>query len=318
MNKTKFITIVKWGALLGAGLSVINLLGFLAQKTGYYFGPVKDLLQVLAIVGCLYMAIRDIRDNVHDGLIKFQKAFGIGCCIVFIGYIILALYMLLHLSVIDKNGVENINQRNIEAATKAVQQDTITTTELKQYHSDLKRIARKELKTMAVPDSLRLKADSGVVAILQRYEKELTVLCRQDSALLRLDTFDIRADQQLRATLYSMRSGNPEITTYSLDAVESARDSMAENPVWLQRRNTRPLPQYHSVSAAAFITTIAVLLYGLMINIFVALFLYRKEKTVCSRNGNDPMAPEEETPAEENPEKETTETDSEEKTAEEK
>lgn len=318
MNKTKFITIVKWGALLGAGLSVINLLGFLAQKTGYYFGPVKDLLQVLAIVGCLYMAIRDIRDKVQDGLIKFQKAFGIGCCIVFIGYLILALYMLLHLSVIDKNGVENINQRNIEAATKAVQQDTITTTELKQYHSNLKRIARKELKTMAVPDSLRLKADSGVVAILQRYEKGLTVLCRHDSALLRLDTFDIRADQQLRATLYSMRSGNPEITNYSLEAVENARDSMAENPVWLQRRNTRPLPQYHSVSAAAFITTIAVLLYGLMINIFVALFLYRKEKTICSRNGNDPMAPEEETPAEEDSEKETTETDSEEKTAEEK
>lgn len=315
MKKTKFITIVKWGALLGAGLSVINLLGFFALQTGYHFGPVKDLLQVLAIVGCLYMAIRDIRDNVQDGLIKFQKAFGIGCCIVFIGYLILALYMLLHLSVIDKNGVENINQRNIEAATKAVQQDTITTAELKQYHSDLKRIARKELNTMAVPDSLRLKADSGVVAILQRYEKELTVLCRHDSALLRLDTFDIRADQQLRSTLFSMRSSNPEITNYSLEAVENARDSMAENPVWLQRRNNRPLPQYHSVSAAAFITTIAVLLYGLMINIFVALFLYRKEKTVCSRNGNDPMS-EGYTP-EESTEPETTESGSEENTVEE-
>jgi hypothetical protein len=316
MKKTKFITIVKWGALLGAGLSVINLLGFFALQTGYHFGPVKDLLQVLAIVGCLYMAIRDIRDNVQDGLIKFQKAFGIGCCIVFIGYLILAIYMLLHLSVIDKNGVENINQRNIEAATKAVQQDTITTVELKQYHSDLKRIARKELNTMAVPDSLRLKADSGVVAILQRYEKELTVLCRHDSALLRLDTFDIRADQQLRSTLFSMRSSNPEITNYSLEAVENARDSMAENPVWLQRRNNRPLPQYHSVSAAAFITTIAVLLYGLMINIFVALFLYRKEKTVCSRNGNDPMS-EGYTP-EESTEPETTESGSEENTVEEK
>ncbi len=316
MKKTKFITIIKWGALLGAGLSVINLLGFFALQTGYPFGPVKDLLQVLAIVGCLYMAIRDIRDNVQDGLIKFQKAFGIGCCIVFIGYIILAIYMLLHLSVIDKNGVENINQRNIEAATKAVQQDTITTAELKQYHSDLKRIARKELNTMAVPDSLRLKADSGVVAILQRYEKELTVLYRHDSALLRLDTFDIRADQQLRTTLFSMRSNNPEITNYSLEAVENARDSMAENPVWLQRRNNRPLPQYHSVSAAAFITTIAVLLYGLMINIFVALFLYRKEKTVCTRNGNDPMS-EGYTP-EESTEPETTESGSEENPVEKK
>ena len=294
MKKTKFIIIVKWGALLGAGLSVINLLGFLAQQTGYYFGPVKDLLQVLAIVGCLYMAIRDIRDTVQDGIIKFPKAFGIGCCIVFIGYLILAIYMLLHLSVIDKNGVENINQRNIEAATKAVQQDTITTEELKHYHSDLKRIARKDLEKMAVPDTLRLKADSGVMAILQQYERELTALCRHDSSLLRLDTFDIRADQQLRATLYSIRSSNPEITSYSLDAVENARDSMAENPVWLQRRNNRPIPQYHSVSAAAFITTIAVLLYGMMINIFVALFLYRKEKTICARNGNDPVTANEE------------------------
>ena len=68
MKKTKFITIVKWGALLGAGLSVINLLGFFALQTGYHFGPVKDLLQVLAIVGCLYMAIRDIRDTVQDGI----------------------------------------------------------------------------------------------------------------------------------------------------------------------------------------------------------------------------------------------------------
>ena len=307
MKETKFIVILKWGALLGAGLSVINLLGFLALKTGYHFGPVKDLLQVLVIVGCLYMAIRDIRDKMQDGLIKFQKAFGIGCCIVIIGYAIVALYMLLHFSVIDKNGVEQINQRNLEAATKSIQQDTITTAELKQYHSDLKRIALSEVRKNIGSDSLRLKADSGVMSILQRYERDLTVLCHHDSSLLRLDTFDIRADQQLRSTLFSIRSNNPEITTYSLDAVENARDSMAENPVWLQRRNAQPIPQYHSISAAAFITTIAILLYGLMINIFVSLFLYRKEKTICSRNGNDPMSAEDE-----NTYEETTESNNEE------
>ena len=30
----------------------------------------------------------------------------------------------------------------------------------------------------------------------------------------------------------------------------------------------------------------AILLYGIMLDIFVALFLFRNEKTICSRNGN--------------------------------
>ena len=296
MKDSKFIIIVKWGALLGAGLSVINLLGFFAVNTGYYYGPVKDLLQVLAIVACLYLAIRDVRDKMQDGLIKFSKAFGIGCGVVFIGYVILALYMMLQLAVFEKDGLGRLNRQNTELAIKSIQQDTITTAEIKDYHKMLKRISLQETHKVIANDTLQMKADSGVVVILKRFERELTLKCKHDTTgrLYQLDTFDICADQQLRSTLYSVRMGNPEILPVSLEAVEAARDSLAENPVWKQRLATKQVPQYLTIPAAGTITTLAALLYGLMINIFVALFLYRKEKTICSRNGNDPVTADEE------------------------
>lgn len=297
IKNTKFIIILKWGALLGAGLSVINLLDFFMQVSStYHFGPVRELLQVLVIVACLYMGIRDLRDKFFDGLIKFTKAFGIGCCIVFIGYIILALYMMLQIGAIEKNGVNQRNLNNIEAAKSKIQKDTITATELKQYHSDIKKIALAEAKKQPGYDTLLVKVDSCVVVILKRFEQELSVKCKHDTThrLYYLDTFDICADQQLRSTIQSVRMNNSEILPISIEAVEVARDSAAENPIWEQRLKSIPVIQYRSVADAACRSTLPALLYGMMINIFVAMFLYRKEKTICSRNGNDPVSAEEE------------------------
>lgn len=301
MKKSKFIIILKWGALLGAGLSLINLLAFFMQaSSNYYFGPVRELLQVLVIVACLYMAIRDIRDKVQDGIIKFSKAFGIGCGIVFIGYIVLALYMMLQIGVIEKEGVAQRNINNIEAAKIKIQQDTLTAEELKQYHKGLKKIALEEVKKQPGYDTLLTKADSGVIVILKRFERELTLKCQHDTTrrLYQLDTFNTCADQQLRSTLYSARMGNSTIQSISIDAVEIARDTMAENPIWKQRLNNIPVIQYRSVVDAACRSTLPALLYGMMINIFVAMFLYRKEKTICSRNGNDPATADEDTDSE--------------------
>ncbi len=313
-KNTKFIIIIKWGALLGAGLSLINLLAFFMQaSSNYHFGPVRELLQVLVIVACLYMGIRDLRDKAYDGLIKFTKAFGIGCCIVFIGYIILALYMMLQIGAIEKNGVNQRNLNNIEAAKSKIQKDTITSTELKQYHSDLKKIALAETKKQPGYDTLLVKADSCVVVILKRFEQELSVKCKHDTThrLYYLDTFDICADQQLRSTIQSMRMNNSEILPISIEAVEVARDSMAENPIWEQRLKSIPVIQYCSVVDAACRSTLPALLYGMMINIFVAMFLYRKEKTICSRNGNDPATADEEPDTENETEVKTEENHSE-------
>ena len=289
MKKDKFVIILKWGALLGAGLSVIKLLGFFAEKMQYPFGPVNDLLMVVAIVACLFMAIREVRDKQQDGIIKFSKAFLLGCGIVFVGYFILCLYMMLHFTAIDKNGVANINAHNIQHTTAAIQKDTITTEELADYYADLKRIALNVSHAKAENDSVRMHADSGIIAMVNLHKMGMERLTKHDSSILKLDTFNISANNQLRATTTYIHMNQPAISELSYEAVEIARDSMSENPVWKQRLNSirNQIPQYHTTFAAATITPMSILLYGLMLNIFVALFLYRKEKNVCSMPENE-------------------------------
>lgn len=289
MKKDKFVIILKWGALLGAGLSVIKLLGFFAEKMQYPFGPVNDLLMVVAIVACLFMAIREVRDKQQDGIIKFSKAFLLGCGIVFVGYFILCLYLMLHFTAIDKEGVANINARNIQHTTDVIQKDTITTEELADYYANLKRIALKVSHTNAENDSVRMHADSGIIAIINLHKMGMEKLTAHDSSIFKLDTFNISANNQLRATANYIHMNQHAISELSYEAVEVARDSMAENPVWQQRLDNlrNQIPQYHTTFAAATITPMSILLYGLMLNIFVALFLYRKEKTVCSMPENE-------------------------------
>lgn len=299
MKKKKTIIVAKWGALLGAGLSLIKLLGFFAEKLEYPFGPVSDLLMVVAIVACLYLAIRDVRDKLQDGLIKFSRAFLIGAGVVVIGYIVLSFYMFLHFGVIDKEGIAKINQKNINHAVQVVKKENVTDEELKTYREDLRDAALRESALLA-DDTLRHRADSGVVVILKLFNRSLDLRLKDDSTILRRDTFDLCADKLLHETTTFVRMNQPEISPLSCDAVEAARDTLVENPIWQKRLDGMKdrIPQYHTILAGATITTFAVLLYGIMLAIFVALFLYRKTTTVCERNDNDPALADDDTSAE--------------------
>src|SRR5574344_462641 len=133
MRKTKFQIILKWGALLGAGLSLIRLLNFFSRNIEYSFGPVFDLLMIVAFVGVLYACIKESRDKCLDGIIKFTKAFCVGASVVFIAFVAVFVYLNFHYTVIEKDGIEKHNQRNIELAYQKIQKDTITNDEIKDY-----------------------------------------------------------------------------------------------------------------------------------------------------------------------------------------
>lgn len=294
MKKEKLLIITKWGALLGAGLSLIKLLGYCAEKLEYAFGPVSDLLMVAVIVLCIYMAVKQVRDNLQDGLIKFSRAFLMGCGVVFLGYIILSLYMMLHFNVIDREGVAKINTKSMNHTAEVLKKDTVTQAEMKAYCADMKKIALEESYRLG-GDSLHAQCDSGIVVIYKLFERSLNLRIKDDSTILRRDTFDICADRAMREASAFVQMNKPEVSGLSHAAIETARDSMAVTPLWQKKLDSmkKQIPQYHTTFAAATITTMAILLYGLMLNIFVALFLYRKENTVCSRNGNDPMSADE-------------------------
>ena len=294
--KQKFIIILKWGALLGAGLSLINLLGFFAEKIQYAFGPVKDLLQVVAIVFCLYMAIKEIRDKQEDGLIKFSKAFLIGGGIVFIGYIVLVLYMLLHYSAIDKEGIARINQKNIQQTEEAIKKDTLKPSEKSAYLNSIRDLALKKSAQRALPDSIQQHVDSGIIILVATFKNKMELSNKTDSNFYLLSDFDKKADKLfLEAIRQTQMNPNSTVDSTSIAIMEEVRDTMNVHSVFAGRMAAAKehIPQFTKASGAALITTLPILLYGLMLDIFVALFLYRKEKTICSRNGNDPANSEE-------------------------
>lgn len=302
--KQKTIIILKWGALLGAGLSLINLLGYFAEKVQYAFGPVKDLLQVVAIVFCLYMAIKEIRDKQNDGLIKFSDAFLIGGGITFIGYFVLVAYMFLHFGVIDKEGISRINQKNIAQVTEAIKQDSLTQDEKEAYFNSIRKLSLQKSATRNVEDEVyRQHVDSGLIVIITTFRTKMEQYSKTETNFYQLAEFDKKADKlYLEAIRQTQLNPYTTVDTMSVAISEEVRDTMAAHPVLAARVEAAKdrIPQFTKISGAAVLTPLAALLYGLMLDIFVALFLYRKEKTICSRNGNDP-ASENETEAMEEP-----------------
>ena len=70
------------------------------------------------------MAIREIRDKVQDGVIRFAPAFGYGIIVVLAAYIIMVGYLLVHYNYIETDGVDKNNQRNINIGYQKLQKDT--------------------------------------------------------------------------------------------------------------------------------------------------------------------------------------------------
>ena len=104
-NHSKIITTLKWGALLGAGLSLIKLLTYFGESIDYEFGPVVEFAVVACIVFLLYLGIKEVRDKLQDGIISFPKAFVVGIGIVFVAALVAFGYHLIHYNYIDPKGI---------------------------------------------------------------------------------------------------------------------------------------------------------------------------------------------------------------------
>lgn len=279
MNKgSKFISILKWGALLGAGLSLIKLIGYLALHIDYPFGPVADLLMIATFILCLYMGIKEVRDQHQDGVIRFPKAFLVGICLSVIAFVFVFAYLLVHFNFIEKDALETKNQRAVERAEELVKNDSITTAELTEYYDHVASVAEENAEVMAA-DSATL---SGVNLALTALKHQLVERARSEGPeLYRLDSFNFKAEELLfniSRNLNGVDSSAQEV----LAAVQA--DLHSEPTIWEQRLSKLEISRIDSVPVAAAADSLSVLIYGFLLNIFVALFLYRKEKNQCGAN----------------------------------
>jgi uncharacterized membrane protein len=56
--------------------------------------------------------LKEIRDRFYDGTLKFSKTFLYGTGISFIAFLIVFLYLIIHYSYIDVDGLQRISERN--------------------------------------------------------------------------------------------------------------------------------------------------------------------------------------------------------------
>ena len=291
MNSSKFIITIKWGALLGAGLSLVKLATYYAGTldADYPFGPISDLLMVAAFVFAIYMAIKEVRDKVQDGVIRFAPAFGYGVLVVCIAYALMVGYLLCHYKFIETDGVEKNNRRNMELAYQRLQKEQATDAEVSQYYETVATVIRDGREDIGTDTVCCARLDSAVQILLTAYKRQLVEKSHAaDDPAYRLDSFQVKADELLYrcagAVLTNANDGNRECLA-DLPAILDAgsRDRMAADPIIARFETVKPsVPQSDSPVMAAFAYSLSILLYGLLLNIFVALFLYRNEKRKCS------------------------------------
>ena len=280
-NHSKIITILKWGALLGAGLSLIKLLTYFGESIDYEFGPVVEFAVVACIVFLLYLGIKEVRDKLQDGIISFPKAFVVGIGIVFVAAIVAFGDYLIHYNYIDPKGIDKVNDKNFGLRKTAIGKDTVTTMEIRHYCTEVRKVVIKQEAKTDIDTAEYRKVDSGLQVIMDAFEKQLV----QRSRTYRLDSFNFEAESTLHALTKSLPN-NIAIDTTSLEIIAASYDSIHAIDVFANRieseRGKGTIPFYRDAMALAASNTLSILIYGIFLNIFVALFLYRKEKRVCS------------------------------------
>jgi len=101
------------GVLLGIAISALELVKMFAVQMEYQpFNNIASILLIILIVCALYWGIKEIRDKCYEGSIKFAKAFLDGSVISFVAFLVVFLYLIIHYSYIDVEGLQRINEKN--------------------------------------------------------------------------------------------------------------------------------------------------------------------------------------------------------------
>ena len=238
---------------------------------------------VAAFVFAIYMAIKEIRDDRQDGVIRFAPAFGYGVLVVFIAYAVMVGYLLVHYTCIEKDGVEKNNRRNVELAYSRLKKEMVTDDEVRQYYADVKVLVEKERRNVEADSVCGVKLDSATQILLTAYQRQLVEKPHDaEDPAYRLDSFSVKANELLYRCAEAVLA----------NANEENRECLALLPVMLDNssRNIQgldPLVARFEKVKPTFAYSLSILLYGLLLNIFVALFLYRNEKRKCSLDSED-------------------------------
>ncbi|MDR2980323.1 MAG: DUF4199 domain-containing protein [Bacteroidales bacterium] len=280
----KFNIILKWALLLGIGTSLLQLFKSLTYNLKYFsYGSFVDLFLVLIFIGALYMAIKEYRDNVKGGKIKFSEAFGVALGMTAITFALFFIFQIVHYNVIDKNGLSKINERNQNKFVERVEKDTVNTRELELYVEFVKQ--QIDSNSLLLQTHLDCLAEVGnrLIVIKDFYPTRLLNRNLADSAQLLVKNIDRYAQKiliDLTETVIREKKMDDScellLTEIIGNTLEKIRKEYSMQDNSLKQSEPKPIV-YTNVYAASFTFSLSILIYGLFFGLFVSLYLYKRE-----------------------------------------
>ena len=110
MRKNLLTVTLIWGFILGLALSLIQFLRTFSDLEYFSINPILDLAQFLAFVGVLLLGMKEYRDKILGGFIKFFKVFFLGVLIVLISFVIVVIYFTIQHNDINKEALNQFHQ----------------------------------------------------------------------------------------------------------------------------------------------------------------------------------------------------------------
>ena len=287
MKKNLLLIALKWGGLLGAALAACELVKMAARDINYDAGAVFSILLLIVIIVFLYAGIKEYRDDLCEGYIRFPKAFGAGAVTVLVAFVVAFAYMLIHYQYIDKNGLARLNTQNEEVFYARLAKDTVTQSDASKYLSKTDSVMRATYTAMLQNDMLE---DGCADFTHEQMERMLTAY--NDRVMLRpkIDTsfntygqFSAYAQRVFldvyQNLLANAQAGDSCYQSLAL-LVNNSKNGMEQVDVMEEayRQHKDSIPHYTSILPVALSYAVSVLLYGLFLAIFVALYLTRKKE----------------------------------------
>lgn len=287
MKKNLFTIALKWGALLGVTLAGCEVVKMMARNINYDAGAIFSILLLIVLILFLYGAAKEYRDDMQEGYIRFPKAFGVGAVTIVVTFILMFAYMLIHYQFIDKNGIEQINAKNVERFYQRTGEEVISDEMVAFYLSKSDSIVRKNYKALVENGTIQTScADftrENMEVILKAYHERITLKSKVDTIHFTYKNFPEFAQltymDVYQKLLSNANQGDSCFKDLSVLVNNSHNEMTQVNVVdYAYQQHKDKVPYYTSILPVSLSYAFSVLLYGLFVNIFVALYVAKRRE----------------------------------------
>ena len=294
--KKQFAILLKWGALLGVALSFIQLARKFSDSFDFYaFGPIIDLLNALLFIGALYMGIKEVKEECYDNVISFSKAFAKGLIVVVTAFIIVFTYLNFHYGVFFKDQLQVVNEKNITRFHEQLENDSIKVKELDSLllvHKHLIKKQETQFITNTQMDSLNSHLISMRVDTVLNYYTHFVKSQPITSDQFKLGKFDAYAKTTiidiLGKYLVNYSKSDTTLTFISTIIINGSDDFKSVSLLEKRFENEKSKIPFHKNSfSASLYFSLTVLIFGVLFDIFVAMYLYKRKSIKKEEESNE-------------------------------